>query len=384
MATALEESQVAAATPVPEDVAPGTPLAVSGTARGVECRFCGTLRPLASGRVHGLHFECQTCSSSQRVIRRNLGELPSEMRNFTKNETHAFFREMHRQKEENKRLDWQTVRATLVTSITTRTVNTFKAELEGKFLPMSVWLAQGWEQHVIERCPSEFSEELQVQTYAPSIKIMSWSLTHARVTEKFLKHEQDAQKKRQAKKKTSAKTEPGSSEEGELDVPAASSAGKDGKSKADEEPSKKEKQRQAREDKRNALENLKKAACAAKALPVLQAATTALERVLQKVKLADLTAEVRETVTSQQEKLRCWAHSARTTLQLQEKYKEQGSAEALPDLNFDTAAVKVLQKQVAETAKALRPQPKAKAKSAAAEPAAEVKRRKLGKQTARN
>ena len=97
-------------------------------------------------------------------------------------------------------------------------------------------------------------------TYAPGIKSMSWAVTHERITEAPAAGEGRFQKRADKKRKV-AKTEPGSSQEGELDLPASAPAEK--KTKHDVKEDKKELQRLAQEAKRNVRENLKKAGCAA-------------------------------------------------------------------------------------------------------------------------
>ena len=106
-----------------------------------------------------------------------------------------------------------------------------------------------------------------------------------------------------------------------------------------------------------------------------------MQKLLQKVSLDDLATELKETIQDQQLKLKTWYQRARDVLQLHADKKE-GSEEELPELGFDLPAVKRLDAQVRETVKALKPAPKAKAKSEAAgkEAAPKPGKRKTGKQ----
>ena len=65
------------------------------------CKWCGLQFEAAQGQSHGKVFECTTCTSADRMIRRNLGEnqrswLTSPQRNRT-----TFYQCLHREKKEN-------------------------------------------------------------------------------------------------------------------------------------------------------------------------------------------------------------------------------------------------------------------------------------------
>ena len=162
------------------------------------CRLRGLTRPAATCRMHGKAWECTQRESALRSIRRNLGEQPQEMETFSKEETHQFFRELARLKGQDKRIQWTTVRSALVTSMTTKAVTVFKTELEGKFLPVSVWEKQGYSKEVVERCPCEWSDALQVNTYMVPVKTVSWTSVHERIQERTLQQEQNATEKKKA------------------------------------------------------------------------------------------------------------------------------------------------------------------------------------------
>ena len=112
------------------------------------------------GRLHG-SFTCYTCAAADRALRRNLGER-SEVQEFSREETYTFFRKVKEAKEESlgKRLQWQTLRATLIHHATQRQITEFKSDVECAALPLSVYLAQGWEESVVKNCPTVFNEVL--------------------------------------------------------------------------------------------------------------------------------------------------------------------------------------------------------------------------------
>ena len=105
------------------------------------CRFCALHYPEAEGRVHGNSFECKSCATSEKMLRRNLGSAAC-LKPFSPKESAAFFREIAKQKAAapKGRLQWTTIRGTLVQRLTDQKVTSFKASVSGKSKPLSVWL----------------------------------------------------------------------------------------------------------------------------------------------------------------------------------------------------------------------------------------------------
>ena len=106
------------------------------------CRLCNLHFRAEQGRLHGPTFRCTTCESSLRQIRRNMDR--NDLDNFSVQEQRTFFQQL--QEEKKKRIDgrlpWSTVRASLITAMTTRSVTGYKSEVQGKKLPMDVWMAK--------------------------------------------------------------------------------------------------------------------------------------------------------------------------------------------------------------------------------------------------
>ena len=178
------------------------------------CKMCNLKYDESSGRVHG-GFTCHTCAAADRALRRNLGDS-SEVQEFSKAEAIEFFRKVKEAKEESpgKRLQWQTWRATLIHHATQRQITEFKSDVECAALPLSVYLAQGWEESVVKSCPSVFNETLGIQTYKVPVQHETWTQTFQRVQERVLTQEKAASLR---KKKKGAEKDSGD----ELDLPAA-------------------------------------------------------------------------------------------------------------------------------------------------------------------
>ena len=109
------------------------------------CRLCGLEHASAAGRMHGRSFFCTGCWSAKAMLQRNLGDR-TELKDFSPAETHSFFRAIAKEKEkQGGRIQWVTVRATLVRSLTDRRISTFRATCTQKELPLLVWVNQGWD-----------------------------------------------------------------------------------------------------------------------------------------------------------------------------------------------------------------------------------------------
>lgn len=162
-----------------------------------KCKLCGLDYETSAGRLHGQTFKCKLCDTTERTMRRNLGSQTG-LQNFSVSETHEFFRALHKEKQQctSGRLQWTTVRACLVTSLTNKSITTFRSKVKSKYLPLCVWKAQGWDEDTVLSCPSEWSDDLKTQTYMVPIKEMSWAEQHEEERVKVLRQEQDIVKKR--------------------------------------------------------------------------------------------------------------------------------------------------------------------------------------------
>ena len=86
------------------------------------CKTCQMEFNLTEGRQHGSSFECTTCSSADRLLRRQLGDK-SQLQKLSKDEQVAFFKQLHAEKEKRDgKFNWETVKAQLITSLTTKQI----------------------------------------------------------------------------------------------------------------------------------------------------------------------------------------------------------------------------------------------------------------------
>ena len=107
-------------------------------------------------------------------------------------EQQNFFARIRSDNANGGRIAWKTVRAALISSLATRQIHTYKQEVEGKILPVSVWVAQGWDEETVKKQPSEWSDALEAWTYQVPIKSVSWADTYERVEQRILEHERNA------------------------------------------------------------------------------------------------------------------------------------------------------------------------------------------------
>ena len=117
---------------------------------------------------------------------------------FSPKESAAFFREIAKQKAAapKGRLQWNTIRGTLVKQLTDQKVTSFKASVSGKSLPLNVWFQKGYRQEVVEGCPNYRCPDIKVQVYQVPVKEVKWSEEHSKIEAQILQHEQEAAKKK--------------------------------------------------------------------------------------------------------------------------------------------------------------------------------------------
>lgn len=330
------------------------------------CKFCGLQFSEEDDRLHGRTFSCTTCASADRVIRFNVGSKGSKLDSFTGDESCKFFRDIHRRKAEapNKRLNWVSLRALLVSALTQRRISSFQTSLTGKDLPMNVWLKKGWPKETIEASPNYYSEKHQCQLYTVNIKETKWSEEFQRVQSEVLQHESEATQARRGKKKRAkAGDNPGEdhSSDDEMDVPGNTAAPE----KAEKNPEKLRKQ--------VLQKNASWATKAAKALGPISQSWTSLTTAEAKVGNSGVSvpAEVSETVKKMTVRFQNWSAAARAAVNQHETNKqlsEEEPLQPLPELPFTSADLRTATQQATEIGKTLRSllPPKApKAKAAA-------------------
>ena len=347
------------------------------------CKSCGQLFTESDGRRRGWIFQCNICASAEKQLRRHVGEIPEEMKGMSAEETQGFFRGLHQERQRmqassSKQLGWNTVRAGLVSSLTTKQIRTYRQEVEGKFLPTSVWVAQGWDEALVLKQNKEWSEALGCDTYQIPVKTLSWSDTYEKTEARVLEHERAAAQTKKGKAHKDG--------EDPLDVPAAAPA----KGQQDQDDQKRE-----ASAKKVTRESLKQNALAAKCMQGLTASVMCLEKLepkLEKLKSEEGYEDLKKTLCDTKGKVMLWSAAARRTLQDHEAGKGAAAPEALEPLPFTQADVKTTSSQVQFLQKSVRqmtpkPAPKQKAapKKAAAKAASEEsaqKRRRCNGKTA--
>ena len=303
------------------------------------CKLCNRKAAMTDGRQHGKTFRCLPCASIERAMHRNLGTT-AELGTWSSPECHAFFQKLKEEKKDQGTLQWATIRAVLVRKMTERKISTFAATTEVTPLPLSVLLAQGWEEQVVKKFESETSETYGVEVYKVPITKFTWKDIFESVEEKVLQQEKEASKRKVSKR----------NQEEDMDVPvAAGSCEKDDKLK--------EKKEQQELRKRTA-HNGKVAAQAARAMGPLATAEASLSKLLAK---ADGKEGIDQAALKLcQEKLAevaAWGKDCRCAVNAQEKNKGLAAHEAqerMDDLPFQAADLKATLSQISESQKALK------------------------------
>lgn len=355
----------------------------------VKCSLCNLSYEPSAGRMHGRKFQCVPCASADRLLRRGLGDK-SELQSLPVAEQHAFFCKLHAERKANpdSRLNWQTVRAQLVSTLTTRQLKENSTTINQEFLPLSVWVTRGWDEETVKRNNSEWNEGLQCWTYQIPVKSKTWKEAYQEVEERLVRQEREASLKRGGKKNKEG--EDGAAD-AELDVPSARAEGK-GEPSASAE--KKAAKAEAAAQRKVAGTNQKLQILAARAVAPLAQDLLSVQKLRQRV-TADLPEGIERTYTDSVEKLRAWNTAAKLCLSQWDDAKVASGETGMTPLPFDQAELKCLHKTVAEvqsSLKVLLPAPKAKAASQkrahdggsdkAAEADAEPRKRRRAKSTA--
>ena len=340
------------------------------------CKLCGLHYKLSDGRLHGHTFRCVACSTSERLLRRNLGTC-SELQTWSSAEQSQFFRQINQQKKaaQNGRLSWNAIRGTLIKSLTDQRISKWQTEVRGKELPLSVWLSQGWDEAVVKKQPCSWNEQLGVDVYTVPIRETTWAEEFQRIEKQILSHEAAAAQARTKKKKgKKAAGENGDSSDGDLDLPfegqSSGQAGTEDKSKLAAQ-------------KKLVQSNLAVCNTAAKALGFLQSSFAALNTLWDKSSKhhAVMPEGLKSTVKEHMEKLDAWGTAARLVVNTHENARHgEGEVSPLPALPFGGEELKTLMKQQQEVMKAIRTavpkkEPKCKAAPSPKAKVAEPKKR---------
>ena len=336
--------------------------------------------------MHGQTFKCVSCATSERLLRRNLGTC-QELQTWTYNEQCQFFKQINLQKQSmpNRRMSWQAIRGTLAKSLTDQRIHKWKNEVSGKELPLSVWVAQVWDEEVVKKQPCTFSDQLGVDVYMVAVREITWGEEFERVEKQILAHESAATQARNKKKK-GKKGEAGQddSSDADLDLPVAESCEAAGAS---------DKAKKTAARKKLMQSNIALCNTAAKALGSLQSSVSSLTTLWEKtVKHHDNMSEgLKATYKEHKEKLETWGAAARLVVNTHENTRElwqgEGDLLPLPALPFSAEDMKTSMKVQQEVMKAIRSavpkkEPKARAAPSGTAAAAPKKRAAPEEETA--
>ena len=292
-----------------------------------------------------------------------MGGLPEEMQTYTSAEIADFFRALHAKKPVDGSLNWQTVKAVMTNTITTRETEISKEKVKGEWLPLSVWETRGWVRETIERQEKKWSNDYEDYIYRIRIASESWEQVHERISESLLRQEREAKKKR------------GKGGE-DLDVPVDSAPKGD-----------KDKKGQAAAAKKQERENEKIHALAARAVGAWTKILGQCEKLTDKVNgTADMAVEIKSTYEELTAKLQKNMSAARAAINgfEQNKGKPVEEMAALTPLPFQAADVKTVTQQSGVILKEVRKAfpkaaPKRKAEEVRANQEAQPRRRRTGK-----
>ena len=166
------------------------------------CRLCKQLKACKEGRIHGANFNCTRCESIQRMVARNLGSL-SEVTGLEPDAQASFFKEAARKADDDGKLTWQVLRATLVTTKARSLQEERETGVVSEWLPESVWVTKGFSSEVVQACESKLCPKLGL-VYGVPVEHDSWRLLHQDITKTLLTLEEDCRKKKKTGKKGSA------------------------------------------------------------------------------------------------------------------------------------------------------------------------------------
>ena len=339
------------------------------------CRLCAHVYALDAGRMHGQCFKCWQCLNAEQTIRRNLGDT-QDLQGWNQEECQSFYQRLQQQKEQSGgKLLWKTVRATMLNTLCERALARFESTCEVTPLPLSVWLARGWDKETVEGQPNEYSTEYGCQVYKVPIRSLRWSEVFEREESKLLNREKEATQKRTGKQSTDASAG--------VDVPLQENKG-NGSAKTAAQEAKAE----AAALRKSLATNGKVAALAVRTFGPLSSAETSVTKAMVKVEAHKENVPEGVVTCGQdtQGKLRAWIAAARAAIDQAERNKGLDTPVPLAALPYTAEDMKIQLKVVQEFHKAVRSSlpkraPKAK-KDAATTNAAPPKRRRTSKSAA--
>ena len=162
---------------LPEEAPPAVPAKPAESRRCDSCGLAGH-----AGRLHGPRFQCNCCLGVSKAVRRTLGKFPEKFQLLEGTEKEAFFKDLSekRRAQGSRNMAWSAIRGALTHSLTLQHVTENSTQVTGTFLPLNVWLAQGWEESQVTNSEQEWDEEKQCYTYHVDVKKLKWKEAFAR------------------------------------------------------------------------------------------------------------------------------------------------------------------------------------------------------------
>ena len=150
---------------LPEEAPPAVPAKPAESRRCDSCGLAGH-----AGRLHGQRFQCNCCLGVSKAVRRTLGKFLEKFQLLEGTEKEAFFKDLSekRRAQGTRNMAWSAIRGAL------QHVTENSTQVTGTFLPLNVWLAQGWEESQVTNSEQEWDEEKQCYTYRVDVKKLKW------------------------------------------------------------------------------------------------------------------------------------------------------------------------------------------------------------------
>ena len=292
------------------------------TQQGVEskqaakpCRFCGKL-PVAPSVLNSKSL-CADCHSLNSLLVRNLGGAPEE---WTEADRRAFFaRPELAQAKTNGRYQWNLVRAEVKQTSVSRRSKTHSSTLGGPFLPLTVWEARGYTRDHVLQFPSE-TDSVGMTTYQVTTKETSVTDVAETVETELRKRETEVRARRTAKADLEGES---------LNVPFLEP--RTAACQPEAKTSKKAERATAKAAAQEAKQSAVRAQFAAVSLAKLQPKVSALETAVKKsASLPDCSEELRTQLTQALQQFQTWTSTCRSCV----------AGATVPELGFDSAALK--------------------------------------------
>ena len=169
----------------------------------VVCKLCVRALPdSAPGRYRGKSWTCRHCLSLETMLYRHIGG--TEKQGWTVESRGDFFKKAA--SLETSAFTWETVRTMIIDTQATRHVKEQINKVKAKSLPLSVWVAKGYEESAVKQFPAETDPHLG-QLYAVPVKETSLAEIKALIHEELQKKEKEAVQDKNHKRKEPADTE---------------------------------------------------------------------------------------------------------------------------------------------------------------------------------